>query len=622
MLARPVVRIGGLIVGLAVLLWALSMSAGWAATPDAEIAAKVNPANPMAVLSPEDAARYRQIFELQETGEWRAADKLIKDLNDRILMGHVLFQRYMHPTKYRSKYSELAPWLKQYRDHPGASRIYRLARKRKPAKARAPVKPPPTSLRAATGQPPKVTVRKPRPPASKRREIAALKSRVSRYLRRGAIDRAEKQLWASIHTGVLDDAAFDVQLARVAESYFYEGDDDKALALGALASRSGDAAPMANWIAGLAAWRLGEADIAATHFEALAGSATGSPWLIGAAAYWGARAYLVSGQPAKVNPLLKVAARHQRTFYGLIAARQLGLEMNYSWDLPPLEATDYLRLAKVDGVRRAIALIEAGKSHLADQDLRLVARRGDKALRTALLGLSARLNLPATQLVVSYLLRDGSANSWDSVEYPMPDWEPEGGFSLDKAVMFAVIRQESRFNARAISSAGARGLMQLMPSTASFIARDRSLRNANRTKLYSPDFNMALGQQYLEYLSGLDYIDGNMFLVVGAYNGGPGNISRWLKKVDHGEDWLLFIETIPKAETRDFIERVLSNLWIYRMRMGQPANTLDAVARGDWPIYTAIDNTQFKAASADNNQVDPWPDLTKPSPSSLSPSPY
>ena len=88
------------------------------------------PAAPaLEILSVEDIALYQEIFDLQEDGRWKKADRRIKKLNNDILMGHVKFQRYMHPTKYRSKYKELRDWMAAYNDHPEAYRIYRLANK-------------------------------------------------------------------------------------------------------------------------------------------------------------------------------------------------------------------------------------------------------------------------------------------------------------------------------------------------------------------------------------------------------------------------------------------------------------------------------------------------------------
>ena len=105
------------------------------------------------ILSEADATLYRKIFKLQETGKWQAADKLIKHLSDRVLMGHVQFQRYMHPTAYRSKYKELKAWMAAYADHPGASRVYRLALRRQPKGWRSPKKPVRTSQMQAKSEP-------------------------------------------------------------------------------------------------------------------------------------------------------------------------------------------------------------------------------------------------------------------------------------------------------------------------------------------------------------------------------------------------------------------------------------------------------------------------------------
>ena len=181
-------------------------------------------------------------------------------------------------------------------------------------------------------------------------------------------------------------------------------------------------------------------------------------------------------------------------------------------------------------------------------------------------------------------------SGYDGAAYPLPAWQPDGGFRVDRALIYAVIRQESRFNPRARSYAGARGLMQLMPATASFVARDRDLRRGKgRGKLYDPGYNMALGQKYLEMLMAEAAVRGDLFALVAAWNGGPGNLTKWRRTLKHQDDPLLFIECIPAPETRNFIEHVLSNLWIYRDRLGQDQPSLGAIAAGEWPVYTALD---------------------------------
>ncbi|MCH8155091.1 MAG: hypothetical protein IH786_07480 [Proteobacteria bacterium] len=93
------------------------------------------------VLSDRDAELYREIFALQEKGKWRAADQRIARLSDRRLIGHLLAQRYLHPTAYRSKYKELRDWMAHYADHPEAKRIYKLALKRRPKNYKRPKRP-------------------------------------------------------------------------------------------------------------------------------------------------------------------------------------------------------------------------------------------------------------------------------------------------------------------------------------------------------------------------------------------------------------------------------------------------------------------------------------------------
>ena len=162
------------------------------------------------------------------------------------------------------------------------------------------------------------------------------------------------------------------------------------------------------------------------------------------------------------------------------------------------------------------------------------------------------------------------------------------------------MRQESGFDPAARSYAGARGLMQLMPATAGFVARKR-FRGSRRNRLFDPSLNLELGQRYVAYLLSKEQIAGNLFRLTTAYNGGPGNLMRWERKMNDKSDPLMFIESLPSRETRLFVERVLTNFWIYRARLGQPAPSLDAVAAGAWPGYDALDGSSPEIARRDAN---------------------
>jgi len=184
--------------------------------------------------------------------------------------------------------------------------------------------------------------------------------------------------------------------------------------------------------------------------------------------------------------------------------------------------------------------------------------------------------------------------------FPLPDWEPVDGFRVDRALIYAMVRQESDFRLQAKSSAGARGLMQVMPETAQFLTRDKSLFKRNQHRLYEPEFNIALGQYYVEYLHDDAVVSGDLLKLLAAYNGGPGTLKRWVGDVKFNKDPLLFIESLTFHQTRDYIEKVMANLWMYRMKMGQTTASLDALAAGEWPSLEHFDpDVQVARANGD-----------------------
>ncbi|MBT5186598.1 MAG: lytic transglycosylase domain-containing protein, partial [Kordiimonadaceae bacterium] len=299
--------------------------------------------------------------------------------------------------------------------------------------------------------------------------------------------------------------------------------------------------------------------------------------------------------PDQVTRLLKKSASFKRTFYGILAARQLGIDPVLNWSAPEFTARDYRELRGSSSVLRAIALAQVGENTLADMELSTAWSRTRDSQHASLLGLAARLGLAATQLRIGRIEVQKRIASLDSTLYPVPYITPDGGYTLDKALLFGMIRQESAFNSWAKSGVGARGLMQLMMGAAGDMSQNRRLQ---RIKLDDPRYNMYLGQKYMKTMLGKNFADGNLFKSLTAYNAGPGNMQKWIKKTNFQDDPLLYIESIPARETRIYIERVLSNMWIYRMRMGQDIPTLDFVASGEWPIYTPLDNNQ---TAANNN---------------------
>lgn len=555
------------------------------------------------VLSDKDAKLYERIFEVQDGGDWKTADKLIAKLEDKVLMGHVLYQRYMHPTAYRSRYAELKDWMAEYGDHPGAERVYKLALSRRPAKHRNP-QAPVAGERAAYVPDNGLWVQGRKGlSAAERREVAATKRRIAHLIRRNAVTAAKKLIESPRVKSLFSQAELDEARAKLARGYYSHGRDEDALDKAEkAASQSGGRVPEAHWLAGLASWRMQKYDDAAGHFEAAAVAAKKSAWLGSAAAFWAARTHLINRRPEQVNRWLETAAEHPRTFYGMLAMRMLGKPIAFDWSTPKVESDALAKLGAVPAGRRAVALLQAGQPPLAERELRRLAGRVDSETARGILVLAANADMPGLAVRLDrYLFPDGGG--YDGAAFPIPSWEPEGGFRVDRALVYALIRQESAFNPAAKSWAGASGLMQLMPRTAGFVAQDRSYhRGQNRKKLFSPEVNLTLGQKYLEMLIDDGNIQGDLFFIAAAWNGGPGNLAKWWKKTNHNNDPLLFIESIPSRETRIFVERVLTYLWIYRNRLGQPSPSLDMIASGEWPVYIAQgQEPTMVAEGVDNN---------------------
>jgi len=555
------------------------------------------------VLSAADAALYQQIFALQEAGDIAAAAALADELSSELLMGHVLAQRYLHPTAYTSKFGELKSWLAAYADHPEAERIYELALKKKKGSAGELAKP--VISPASLSGPPQSSIQPYRSDedrsAGERQRVAELKKQIRNLAKEDKLTKAISLIESGEVQKLFDTAEIDQAYARVAQAYFFLGDDEKALALAApAAERSGLFVPDANWIAGLAAWRLQDFDRAAHHFESLALSDRVNGWLASAGAYWAARAHLRRRDPAEMSFWLSLAAEYPRTFYGLLAREALGLKTEFDFRAFRLTESGVTQLAASPIGARAVALLQVGQNELAEQELLLLEEWDSADVSEVLLAIADQGNLARFAFKLANRLADADGNNRSgrpllAALYPMPPWEPVGGYLVDRALVYALIRQESAFNPDATSWAGARGLMQIMPRTASYVSGDPALKGKGKDALYDIDLNLRLGQEYLIHLMSLPEVGADLFRLCAAYNGGPGNLAKWQRETNYAGDPLLFIESIPASETRDYIERVLANLWIYQARLDQPSSSLSEIANGDWPNYRPLDGSQAKA---------------------------
>lgn len=492
------------------------------------------------VLSEDDEAAYRAAYDATDRGDLAAADRVLARLTDQTLVGHVLARRYLAPGADPAP-DDLRDWLAAFRDEATAPAIARLARARG-VEGQA----------AAAGS-------RPHPLAG----------------RRVAGDTAAAR--AEIESIAQAFAARDFAAAR-----------DRARA--ALAGpRSGQAA----WWLGLVAFQAGDYAEAAAQFDAAAQWPFNDAWQASGAAYWAGRSALAAGDPARALRAFVEAARRPSTFYGQLAEAQLGRATPLTTTSPTLAPAELAAfLARHPEARRAAALAQLGRLSDVEAELRLLHGRIGPADDTAALALAIAVQAPAAQVRIAEFgdARVGAGNC------PVTAFQPEDGFRVDRAVIYAIMRQESRFVPVAVSTSNARGLMQLLPSTAQHVDASRPFRAAPDL-LHDPGVNMRLGQAYVEELAPMMSPPGDLAKVFAAYNGGPGWLGRWLATFPeaHG-DPLLMLEALPREEPRTYAERVLAYMALCRKRAGQPAREMDALASGRAPIYVPMDRPARYAA--------------------------
>ncbi|MBO6467039.1 MAG: lytic transglycosylase domain-containing protein [Pelagibacteraceae bacterium] len=540
------------------------------------------------ILSDADINDYKKVFEHQEACEWKKANKYILEIENNILMGHVLAQRYLHPKCYRSKYLELYSWLKKYNDHPQARKIYRLAVKRMPQGYKSPPQPSnAVGIEKTISEPKKNTkyVSQKKLSKNQRKEkkklINAIKSRVNKGWPTGAV----KLLKQRDVTILLDQVEIDQQKELIAKGYFLADKNELAIQYASEAlKKSALHVPYAGWTAGLSSWRLKNYEQAAEFFSNFAISLKEDVWHQASGSFWVARAYVKLNQYEDINFWLKRAADNPESFYGLLAAQILGIENSINWDPIKLGADEKMILSLPAG-KRIQALIQIGLLNELENEIIKINSVMNEDIAMWSLDIAQHFSLAYTQLKIVGKLQQYNVLLPTKYYYPTPIWQPLNGFTLDPSLLYAFMHQESMFNTTAKSHRGAVGLMQIMPATAKFISSNREVKRNNSNILKIPEINLDVGQEYIEYLLNLKLVNNNLIYLAAAYNGGPGNLEKWLKKINHLDDALFFMESIPSRETRWFIEKVLTKYWIYEDKIGNKSNSLRKLANGENPIY-------------------------------------
>lgn len=549
---------------------------------------------------------YRDIFRTQAAGAMGEADALIARVKDRSLMGHVLAQRYLHPS-YKAGFDELKNWLAMYGDHPQAARITGLANARMPAGHKAAVAP--ATYRAASieelaesGLAAKLYDPVLKRTSTQNAEASALIRTILRQIQQYEPSAALRIFNEAPITAYLDNVEKDRIRALIASGYLYAGKMDEAGRLSALAlKQSGEKAPMAGWVRGLVLWQQKDYAGSAAAFEKSAASDYASGWMISASSYWAGRAHQQAGHKRRAAHWYGEAAEHPRTFYGLLALGALGRNVPVKWAEPSLSRRQAREILSTDAGQRAEKLIAAGQIVQAEAEIRALYISGDKGRKEALLAYAYDRRLPSLTIRLAHAVSGASEGRYESALYPEMPWSPNQGYRIDRALLHAIVRQESRFNAHAENKgSGATGLMQLMPRTAMHVTGDSLFTGKKgRALLKTPEVSLDIGQKYVEELLNNSSVGQDLLSLAVAYNAGPGNLAKWKAERAGINDPLLFIETIPYAETRAFVERVMANYWLYRLRFDQPNESMTALAEGNWARYAAHDKGAVKFAAAE-----------------------
>ncbi|MCW8890750.1 MAG: transglycosylase SLT domain-containing protein [Sedimenticola sp.] len=286
--------------------------------------------------------------------------------------------------------------------------------------------------------------------------------------------------------------------------------------------------------------------------------------------YWKARALAETGDKKAAEQVFQTLAQ-QRSYHGFLAADTQ--DNRYRFDSTPLDLDQKAidQLAQRPGLMRARELFQLGRFIDARREWQMT------------IGQLNRLDLKrVSKLAQSWGWHDRAiftlarTGYWDDLELRFPlehitlVEEKSSAKDLDNAWVFAVMRQESAFSSDAHSPAGARGLMQLMPATAKYIAKKENLKAPKKRHLYEPEVNITLGTAYLNYV--YRQLGENQVLATAAYNAGPHNVRKWLPDNTLPAD--IWVELIPFNETRRYTERVLSYAAIYDQRLNQPLQRL------------------------------------------------
>jgi soluble lytic murein transglycosylase len=311
--------------------------------------------------------------------------------------------------------------------------------------------------------------------------------------------------------------------------------------------------------------------------------------------YWRARALQAGGQRALANPLF-LALSGEHHYYGQLAHEELGPVMQAPAINIKMGGDDVATIARHPGIARAQALYELGLRSDASQEWNWSIQAFSDAQLLAAAELARRMEW--YDRAINTAERTRELHDFELrflAPYRELAQQAARENAIDEAWVFGLMRQESRFINVARSSVGATGLMQIMPATARWIAKRLGIKRFQPSDMQDPARNIQFGAYYLKHVQ--TTLDGSPVLATAAYNAGPSRAQRW--RDTRPIEAAVYIESIPFAETRDYVKKVMSNAMYYAARFGQPSVLLKDRLGTVPPRKTPVVASPDKAEPAD-----------------------
>ncbi|WP_234029493.1 lytic transglycosylase domain-containing protein [Erythrobacter sp. THAF29] len=534
------------------------------------------------VLSTEEREHYRTVFRAIDRQQWDEVEGLLDKHEDGVLHQTALAEYYTHANSPKVSAEQIEDWFEMGVHLPQAEQLGRMGEKR--GIERLPDFPRAQSFARQPYAPKRIRPRS----IVDGTMPTEVRSQILEFIKNDDPTSAHALL-TQVDEQLSPEARAEWR-QRVAWSYYIENNDAAALDLASTVSQGqGDWVAEGEWVAGLAAWRLGDCSQAAEAFERSA-RRSANVELTAAAHYWAHRSQVRCREPGKAQDHLQRAARFDETLYGMLAADQLGIELPQAQAPQPFTKNDWREISDIHNVRIAAALVEIGRPGLADEVLRHQARVGNPRDYEPLARFARELGLPATQLFMAHNAPYGMRSD-AALRFPVARWQPSDGWKVDPALAFAHALQESNFRTAAVSPANARGLMQITPITVRQHA-PRLNMSASYVNLNDPEVNLAFGQRNLEMLRDSAATEGKLPKIMAAYNAGLTPITRWNYEINDQNDPLLYMESIPYWETRGYVAIVMRNYWMYERAAGVPSPSRRALAQGHWPSFPDMARTR------------------------------